>query len=142
MKGWSIVILRGLVGGFFLLSGAAKLRLHPAEVDAYVRAYEVIPFGYTYPVALLLPWIEVISGGLLIAGILPFYTASFIMAILLLFIILLLSVIVRGIPIEDCGCLPGLIQETPWTALIRDVILMAMAIPVWNHYRRRREKDG
>lgn len=135
MKKGLIVLLRSLVGGFFLLSGILKLRLHPAEIDAYIRSYDILPFGYTYPVALILPWIEIIPGGLLIAGILPFYVSSVIMGMLVFFILLLISTILRGIHLEDCGCLPGLIQETPWTALLRDAILSLMILPVWFHYR-------
>ncbi len=142
MKRGIVIVMRVLVGGFFLISGILKLRLHPAEVDAYIRSYDVLPFGYTYPVALVLPWVEIIPGALLVAGILPFFASSIIMAMLGLFILLLIWTILRGIPIEDCGCLPGLLQETPWTALLRDVILLSMNIPVWLYYGKGFQRGG
>lgn len=129
-----IIALRVIVGGFFVLSGFMKLTIPPEEVEAIIRAYKILPFGYTYPVALVLPWIEIIPGILLVGGIFPFYMASVITVMLGSFVLLLITTIIRGIPIEDCGCLGGWIKETPPIALVRDIILLLMSIPILRFY--------
>ena len=136
-KKWVVVLFRTAVGGFFVLSAVMKLRLPAEEVQALIRSYEVLPAGLTYPAALVLPWVELVPGVLLTAGILPLYSVAAITGMMVFFMALLVSVIVRGIPLEDCGCLGGWIRDTPPEALARDIVLFLMCLPVFFHYWNR-----
>ncbi len=136
-KGWLISSLRIIIGIFFVTTGILKLRLPPEEVEALIRTFQILPHGLTYPFALILPWIEIIPGLLLIIGVMPFYSIGVIISLTTIFVIALISVIIRGIPVEDCGCLGGILQETPLTALWRDIGIILLSIPVARTYYKR-----
>lgn len=84
--------------------------------------------------ALILPWIELIPGLFLLIGIFPLYSVRFIIGLTLIFILVLISVLVRELPIEDCGCLGGWIQETPSFALWRDVVIILLFLSIHRFY--------
>ncbi len=129
-----IICLRFIVGGFFILTGVIKLRLPVEEVQNLIRIFDVLPNNLTYMAALILPWIELIPGIFLLLGIFPLYTVRFIIGLTLTFILMLISVLVRELPIEDCGCLGGWIQETPTFALWRDIVLILLSLPIHRFY--------
>ncbi len=129
-----IICLRFIVGGFFILTGVIKLHLPVEEVQNLIRIFDVLPNNLTYMAALILPWIELIPGIFLLLGIFPLYSVRFIIGLTLTFILMLISVLVRELPIEDCGCLGGWIQETPTFALWRDIVLILLSLPIHRFY--------
>lgn len=133
-----IIFLRILIGGFFILTGLIKLRLPVEEVQALIRTFQVLPADFTYSAAFVLPWIELIPGLLLVIGIRPLYSMGFIMGLTAIFVLGLISIIARGIPVEDCGCLGGWIKETPPVALLRDMVIIILSLPVLKFYLRER----
>lgn len=133
-----IICLRFTVGGFFILTGVIKLSLPIEEVQALIRTFEVLPNDVTYLAALILPWIELIPGLFLLIGIFPLYSVRFIIGLTAIFILTLISVLVRELPIEDCGCLGGWIQETPTFALWRDLGIILFSLPIHRFYMKQR----
>jgi uncharacterized membrane protein YphA (DoxX/SURF4 family) len=131
-----VIFLRILIGGFFILTGVIKLSLPAEEVQALIRTFEILPADFTYSAALILPWVELIPGLLLALGIYPLQSVWFIIGLTVVFIIVLISVLVRGIPVEDCGCLGGWIQETPTFALWRDIGIILLSLPVLRFYMK------
>ena len=129
-----IICLRFTVGGFFILTGVIKLSLPVEEVQSLIRIFEILPTDFTYTAALVLPWVELIPGLFLIIGIFPLYSVRFIIGLTLIFILVIISVIVRELPIEDCGCLGGWIQETPSFALWRDIVIILLSLPIHRFY--------
>ncbi len=129
-----IICLRFIVGGFFILTGVIKLSLPAEEVQNLIRIFEIIPNDLTYIAALILPWIELIPGLFLLIGIFPLYSVRFIIGLTLIFIFMLISVLARELPIEDCGCLGGWIQETPTFALWRDIVIVLLSLPIHRFY--------
>src|SRR5688572_23046663 len=93
--------------------------------------YQVIPFWAAHLLAACLPWLEVGSGTALLIGFLTTPATLLIGAQLVSFIGLMLVVLGMGIDIEDCGCFGNLgLQETPLQVLIRDLIMLAMLLPI------------
>jgi uncharacterized membrane protein YkgB len=55
-------------------------------------------------VAVLLPWVEAIAGVMLIAGLWKRESAVVLAGLLVVFIAAAVSVMARGIDVENCGC--------------------------------------
>ena len=133
---WVAVLLRVLIGGVFVFAGFSKLILPHAEVVAHVQQYQMLPGWLVSITATCLPWIEVGSGTALLVGFCTTPAALLIAIQLCSFSVLMVIVLAAGIPIEDCGCFGNLgLPETPLQVLIRDLIMLALLVPVI--YRQR-----
>jgi len=133
---WVAVLMRVLVGGVFLFAGFSKLLLPHAEVVALVQQYQVLPGWLVSSTALFLPWIEVASGTALLIGFGTTIAALLIAVQLLNFSALMVVILAAGIVIEDCGCFGNLgWRETPLQVLIRDLIMLALLVPVFFRQR-------
>ncbi len=125
-KEFLTVILRLALGGIFLYAGFTKI-VDPTAFAGNIAAYKILPYFANYLVAALLPWLEVLCGLLLIVGYRVQAALTLIIMLNLIFMTALASTIVRGLDI-DCGCFRQSGEKTTaWTALIRDVALVAMA---------------
>lgn len=135
---WVVVLGRVVVGGLFIIAGFSKLLLPHAEVVQLIIQYQVIPRWVAQPLAAGLPWLEVGSGTALLIGFCTTPATLLIGAQLVSFSGLMLVVLGMGIAIEDCGCFGNLgLQETPLQVLIRDLIMLAMLLPIlWRTQER------
>ena len=133
---WVAALLRVMLGSVFVFAGFSKLLLPHAEVVAHIQQYQLLPGWLMYITATFLPWIEVGSGTALLVGFWTTPAALLIAVQLLSFSALMGMVLAAGIPIEDCGCFGNLgLPETPLQVLIRDLIMLALLLPVI--YRQR-----
>jgi len=120
------VILRITLGGVFLYAGVVKIA-DPVAFAGNIAAYKLLPYFGNYLIAAILPWIETICGLLLISGCRVRGAAVIICALNGIFMVALFSTIVRGLDI-DCGCFrDGGEKTSAWTAIGRDLVLLAMA---------------
>lgn len=132
-------LCRILLGLFFAYAGALKI----SDAQAFagqVAAYQILPYQWNYVAAATLPWIEVICGGVLILNqrVRP---ASLVIGVLTIaFMFALVSVMVRGFEI-DCGCFGPQFQSTPEQALMRNVLILALAHFVF-HLRNKYARKG
>jgi len=118
---------RALVGAAFLLAGVAKFILPLAELEGVVRAYQAAPEILVRPVALVLPWVEMVSGALLLAGLYRRPVAWFVLAQLIFFVGVTIYAAAAGANLDDCGCFGGFgIKESPEAVLARDAVLIAL----------------
>jgi uncharacterized membrane protein YphA (DoxX/SURF4 family) len=124
-----VLVLRVVVGGVFVAAGAAKIG-HAAVFAAQIAAFHLLPQVLIAPVALILPFLEVLLGGYLIAGLYA-RAAGWVAAIqLLLFAAAIGSAVARGMVIS-CGCFgPDDQTVTSWPEAGRDVLLAAAALVV------------
>jgi uncharacterized membrane protein YphA (DoxX/SURF4 family) len=95
-------ILRLAVGGTFVLAGALKIA-DPAKFALDVGHYRVAPHALNNLVAILVPWIEVTAGSLVLLGIWLRAAALVIAAMTVMFSLVIISALARGLNIE-CGC--------------------------------------
>lgn|SRR3989338_11089349 len=99
-----LACLRILLGIFFVLVGGSKL-LAPYQNFLYVvQSYEVFPPLLQEFAARFVPWIEFFLGIFLILGL---WSKPVLIALLCLvtgFILTLGQAILRGLPIDSCGC--------------------------------------
>ncbi len=123
-------IAHWILGLVFIGAGAVKIA-HPLTFHALLLAYSIpAPERFFRSVALFLPWLEVVTGALLLAN-LWIETVLPVMAFLsLVFVGALSQAVIRGLDLS-CGCFGGLGPawiERPLAALGRAVVLLALSI--------------
>ncbi len=104
------LIVRIIVGAMFVIVGLAKIA-DPVLFAKEITNYNLMPDFSINIFAIVLPWIELISGLLLIAGVRIRANAVIIGAMLIMFIIAVASAWARGLNI-NCGCFSHIAQET------------------------------
>lgn len=124
----ALALLRIGLGGLLVWAAATKLPDMAAFAES-VANYRLVPAPLVPAVAAAVVGVELVAGGLLIAGRLS--RASSLVAALLLaaFTAGLAQALLRGIDLR-CGCFGG--QETAsWLTVLRDLALLAVAVAVF-----------
>jgi uncharacterized membrane protein YphA (DoxX/SURF4 family) len=109
---WAVFAARLAVGVIFLLAGVAKLA-SPGTFTATLLAYDVLPVGLLRPLALILPWVEVVVGLYLLVGLFARPAAWVAIALLAVFMGAIGQAVLRGLSLEDCGCFGSLTAALP-----------------------------
>ncbi|MES2292526.1 MAG: MauE/DoxX family redox-associated membrane protein [Pseudomonadota bacterium] len=121
---------RVCLGLVFALAAIQKIR-HWRVLEGVISNYRLLPDALIKPAALLLPPVELLLGGLLLAGVVPAVVAVGGMALLLLFAAAMAVNIRRGRSHIDCGCHQSFLRQTLKPALVfRNVGLTFLLIPV------------
>jgi uncharacterized membrane protein YphA (DoxX/SURF4 family) len=98
-----------LLGALFLYAAKDKIA-QPAEFAKIVYHYRLVGPNHTLgyvpanTLAVTLPWVEAVTGGLLILGLWRREAAAIVSAMLVVFLIAVGQALLRGINIENCGC--------------------------------------
>ncbi len=122
-----IFVLRVALGAVFLAAGLLKVS-HPEFLAATIAAFRILPEAVIAPLAVALPYFEMILGGYLIVGLFTRVAALVAAAQLAAFAAAIASVVVRGIP-TSCGCFgPSDTAPASWVDVARDLALAAVAI--------------
>jgi putative oxidoreductase len=128
---------RLVLGGLFLYAGALKA----GDVTAFAQtigAYRIFPPAGNILVAVTLPYVEILAGILLVLNARVRPAALLLGTLTSVFILVLLSVIVRGVEV-NCGCFGAADKASPTTALARDAVLLLLAAAT---YRLRGQQQG
>ncbi len=125
---WILLVFRFIVGGVFIWAGALKAA-DPLDFAQTIKNYQAFPHNLIFIIAVVLPWVEILSGAGLIAGVLK-RSSAFILAVLLAgFIALVGSAVVRGID-TACGCFGSLSSKADLSLMGMDAVLLFMALNV------------
>ena len=132
MRTAAIVFLRLLIGGLFLWAGLSKLG-SPLQTLATVYSYQVVlPDLLASLVAAALPWMEILLGTALLAGIWLPVATGWTATVLVFFSVMTAQAWWRELPI-DCGCVdlsvlhPALAAlTTPGGATLRNLVLLVL----------------
>lgn len=96
--------LRAIVGFVLIYSGYTKI-IEPVEIFySSILSYKVVGERIAYITALVLPWLEVYLGVFVFLGFFEKYVLIFAISLFVLFEILLIQAMVRGLDIVSCGC--------------------------------------
>ncbi|MEM9066553.1 MAG: MauE/DoxX family redox-associated membrane protein [Planctomycetota bacterium] len=133
---WALLIIRLLAGGLFVFAAFIKLNDPHAFAEAIV-GFDVIPKEADHLIllaAFVVPWLEALTGVMLVVGLWTRASSAIIALMLLGFAGLIYSVIARDMTLE-CGCFGKIdfVCQGPlgWCSVIRNgVHALLAAIPL------------
>lgn len=99
-----VFVLRLGLGAIFLLAGLSKTTAPMAEFIGLARQWNILPEPWVVIYATVLPWVELVTGVLLMFGAWPRFNSAFIALMLASFLIAIAINMARGASIENCGC--------------------------------------
>jgi uncharacterized membrane protein YphA (DoxX/SURF4 family) len=97
-----LLLLRLGLGMIFIFAAIEKI-ITPENFSSSIVNYKLLPAELSNIPAIILPWIELISGILLLLGILVKENSAIITFLLIVFTIAIIISLFRGLNI-DCGC--------------------------------------
>lgn len=126
--GWLSLAARVFLGAVFIYASIDKIR-YPEPFAQNIQAYEMFPTALVNIAAIWLPWLELCCGSLLILGIWVRSNAAILSVLLFVFIVALLSAILRGLDIS-CGCFEAGDSETMvgWSRVMEDLGLIILSL--------------
>ena len=133
---WTSRLLRWGLAAVFALAAVLKV-MDPYRFAEDIRNYLIMPWWSLHALALLLPWIELVCAAALVINKWPAEAATILIAMLVVYIVVLSSTIIRGIDVH-CGCFGKYDTSSAVMVILRDFVLLGMAVGVILVSRRRR----
>ncbi len=127
-----VLVLRVALGLVFLAAGGLKIG-HADVFAAEIAGFQLLPHVLIAPLALLLPFLELMIGVYLLLGLFTRFAAWFAALEMAVFAVAIASAVMRGIS-TSCGCFgPSDHATTSWPEVARDLgfTLMAVLIARW-----------
>lgn len=120
-----VFAFRLILGATFIYAAVDKI-IHPYEFAKIIYYYKILPGGVINILALLLPWLELITGVFLIVGFWHKSSAVIVGSMLVVFLVALTSAYIRGIDIS-CGCFSttSRVKSDVLSYIFRDIVLIA-----------------
>ena len=125
---WVLFGCRLVVGGLFIWAGVLKI-IDPLGFAQSIENYRLFPRELAFIIAVILPWVEALSGACLSAGLFRRSSALIISVLLIGFIGLVAVTMLRGID-TTCGCFGGLSRKADLRLILTDSGLLFVALNV------------
>lgn len=133
---WTSRLLRWGLAAVFALAAVLKV-MDPYRFAEDIRNYLIMPWWSLHALALLLPWIELVCAAALVINKWLAEAATILIGMLVVYIVILSSTIIRGIDVH-CGCFGKYDTSSAIVVILRDFVLLGMAVGVIVVSRRRR----
>jgi uncharacterized membrane protein YphA (DoxX/SURF4 family) len=124
-----LFVFRLVAGGFFVWAGVLKIA-DPLEFARSIMNYRIFQHELAFIIALVLPWVEVIAGGLLVVGLFERASALLISLMLVGFIGLVALALARGID-TSCGCFGSFNRRADLTLILADAGFLYLTLCVF-----------
>lgn len=123
----AVLVVRVVLGAIFVVAGASKVG-HAAEFAQQIAAFRLLPQPVIAPMALALPFLEILLGGYLIIGLFTRVAGWVATLLLLVFDGAIASAVLRGMTL-NCGCF-GTHDSTvtTWAEVARDAVFVLLAV--------------
>ncbi|OGD14305.1 MAG: hypothetical protein A2V76_10410 [Candidatus Aminicenantes bacterium RBG_16_63_14] len=121
-----LVLFRLVLGGLFVYAGVVKA-LDPLDFAQNIRNYDIVGQSLSFIAAVVLPWLEILAGLALAAGVWKRASALVISGLLVFFIVLTLVTIVRGLDV-DCGCFGAFGREAGLGVILEDLGMLYLGL--------------
>lgn len=97
-----VLFARTVVALMFIIVGVGKIA-HPEEFAREINNYQILPLIFVNPLAIFLPWLELITGMLILFGIQIRANALIVLGMLIVFTTGVAIAVAKGLSI-NCGC--------------------------------------
>lgn len=132
---WLNLVLRYVLGFVFVYAAIEKIAI-PEEFAKAIMNYRILPLATVNLAAIVIPWIELLAGLGLIAGVSIRSNAVLILSMLVVFSIAIVIALVRGLDIS-CGCFgTASASKVGWARLGEDIAMIIGAWIVLNAHRQ------
>lgn len=127
------VCLRVFIGLVLLVSGFEKL-ISPYQNFLYVlQSYELFPAGLEKPIALIVPWVELLVGIFMVLGLWLNWALAGSLALFGCFIMIVGQALFRHLSLDQCGCFGENIHIAPHYIIIFDSIMFLILLWLIRH---------
>ena len=128
-----IAYIRIFIGSILLASGIEKI-LSPYQNFQYViQAYEFLPTDLEKLAALVVPWIELFVGLFLVIGLWIDLALKGALLLFGCFIVIVGQALLRGLPIDQCGCFGEMIHIKPQFIVVFDSLILLLIVYLINN---------
>lgn len=125
------LILRVYLAGIFIYASLHKINF-PAEFADNIAGYLIVPYWLVNPLAVFMPWLELVCGLFLLAGVRVRAATLLIGGMLVMFTVAVIVALVQDTPI-GCGCFQSVGEAISWWTVLRDLAWLAMAAHVYRY---------
>ena len=126
----TLLLFRIILGLVFIVAGVEKIS-NPESFAISIENYKIMPVFIVNFTAIPLPWIEFITGLLLIFGVSVKENTAIINILLVVFIVLVVTALLRGLDI-DCGCFGTLDgQKVGLRKIAENLFLLALGLCIY-----------
>jgi uncharacterized membrane protein YkgB len=85
-----------------------------------IQAYQVLPSAAEVLVAQIFPWVELIVGIFVFLGLWTMWSLRAAAVLFGVFVVVVGQALIRGLPLENCGCFGGWIHFKPQIVILMD----------------------
>ena len=121
-----LFVFRIVLGGLFVYAGIVKV-LAPLDFAQNIRNYDLVGQSLSFIAAIVLPWLEILAGAFLIAGIWQRGAALVISGLLAFFIALTIVTMIRGLDV-DCGCFGAIDRKAGLSVIVEDLGMLYLGL--------------
>jgi len=121
--------LRIYLGYFFIYASLSKIP-YPAQFAEAIANYRLIPYMFLNLGALILPWIELVTGLFLIIGFKSRSSALVIGLLLIMFDVMVLINMYWGAPIT-CGCYDTVGEPIGWKKVLENALMLVFSVQIY-----------
>lgn len=129
MSGHLALILRLFVGYYFVYASMSKIP-YPAQFADILAAYRLFPFPIINAMAVIVPWMELVTGLFIIIGLRNKASAIIIIFSYVVFNISVGLNVITDSPIT-CGCYDTVGEPVSWMKVLKNTVWMLFTIQVF-----------
>ena len=125
------LVLRLYLSGVFIYASLHKINF-PAEFADNIAGYLIVPYWLVNPLAVFMPWLELVCGLFLLAGVRVRAASLLIGGMLIMFTLAVIVALVQDTPI-GCGCFQSVGEAISWWTVLRDLVWLSMAAHIYRY---------
>ena len=120
--------LRVLIGGILLVSGFNKI-IYPYQNFLYVvQAYQLLPSWGETLIVVIVPWLEFLVGLFAVLGLWTPRVLKGVLVFFGIFIVVVGQALLRGLPLDHCGCFGSWIEAAPKQIIVFDSMCLLITV--------------